>query len=79
MCEWFDDLNKGIRIILLIPIWGWIFSGLYRIFKYVDDSDNASPVTLVLGICCLIPIVGFVLSIIDIYTTVTSDNISFMA
>ena len=43
----FDSLDKVIRIILLIPIWGWITSGLYRIFKY---AKKGNVVTLVVGV-----------------------------
>ncbi len=72
---WFENLSKIVRIILFIPIWGWIFSALNRIFKYVDSKNV---VTLVVGILCIIPIVGFVLSIIDLVTTITSDKITVL-
>ena len=52
----FDSLDKVIRIILLIPIWGWITSGLYRIFKY---AKKGNVVTLVVGVLCIVPFVGF--------------------
>ena len=48
MAKWFDGLDKLVKIILLIPIWGWIFAGLYRIFTYVDNKKNR--VRLVMGI-----------------------------
>lgn len=34
----FDSLDKVIRIVLLIPIWGWITSAFYRIFKYAKKE-----------------------------------------
>ena len=76
MAKWFDDLDKLVKIILLIPIWGWIFAGLYRIFTYVDNKKN--PVTLVMGILCIIPIVGFIFSIIDIVTVATENKIKIL-
>lgn len=73
--KWFENLSKVLRIILFIPIWGWVFSALNRIFKYVDKKNV---VTLVVGILCIIPIIGFVLSIIDFVTTITSDKITVL-
>ena len=76
MAKWFDGLDKLVKIILLIPIWGWIIAGLYRIFTYVDNKKN--PVTLVMGILCIIPIVGFIFSIIDIVTVATENKIKIL-
>ena len=76
MAKWFDGLDKLVKIILLIPIWGWIFAGLYRIFTYVEKKKN--PVTLVMGILCIIPIVGFIFSIIDIVTVATENKIKIL-
>ena len=76
MAKWFDGLDKLVKIIFLIPIWGWIFAGLYRIFTYVDNKKN--PVTLVMGILCIIPIVGFIFSIIDIVTVATENKIKIL-
>lgn len=77
MNKWFDSQSKIIRIILLIPIWGWIFAGLYRIFKYVNGSKNTT--TLVFGVLFIVPFIGFFGSIIDIITTATDNKISFLA
>ena len=76
MAKWFDGLDKLVKIILLMPIWGWIFAGLYRVFTYVDKKKN--PVTLVMGILCIIPIVGFIFSIIDIVTVATENKIKIL-
>ena len=73
--SWFENLSKIVRIILFIPIWGWVFSALNRIFKYVDKKNV---VTLVVGILCVIPIIGFVMSIIDLVTTITDDKIAVL-
>lgn len=74
--KWFEELNQVVRIILFIPIWGWVFSALNRIFKYVDNKKNV--VTLVAGILCIIPIVGFVLSVVDLVTTILNNRIEVL-
>ncbi len=73
--KWFEDLDKVVRIILFIPIWGWVFSALNRIFKYVDKKNTA---TLVVGILCIIPIIGFVMSVVDLVTTIVDDKIEVL-
>lgn len=78
MCKWFDGLATILRVILLLPRWGWVFSGLYRIFAFAG-SKYKNVWTLVLGICCLFPLVGFVVSIIDLVTTIAKDKISVQA
>lgn len=78
MVSWFDKQEKIIRIILLIPIWGWIVALLYRIFKYADGTTK-NTLTLVVGILCVIPLIGFVVSLIDLVTTITKDKITFLA
>lgn len=76
MCEEFDKLDKTIRIILFIPIWGYIVSGLYRIFKYVDNKSSTS---LIIGIVCILfPILGFIFSIIDLISTINNDKVTFL-
>ncbi len=70
--SWFEKLDKVIRIILFIPFWGWIFSALNRIFKYVDSKNTT---TLIVGIICVLPFIGFILSIVDLVTTITDDKI----
>lgn len=73
--SWFESLPKIVRIILFIPFWGWVFSALNRIFKYVNKKNT---VTLVVGIICILPIIGFVMSIIDLVTTITDDKITVL-
>ena len=73
--SWFENLPKIVRIILFIPFWGWVFSALNRIFKYVNKKNT---VTLVVGIISVLPIIGFVMSIIDLVTTITDDKITVL-
>lgn len=77
MVKWFDSLSTTVRIVLLIPIWGWVFSGLYRIFKYVE-GENKNVATLVVGILCFFCI-GFIFSLIDLITTIMNNKISILA
>jgi hypothetical protein len=74
-CEWFDQQSLGLKIILLIPFWGWAFSGLYRIFKYIKSKNV---VTLIIGILCFFAF-GTIVSIIDIVTEAISGKISILA
>lgn len=73
---WFDKQSKIVRILLLIPAWGWLTSGLYRFFRY-GKSKNL--VTLVVGILCLFAIPGFVVSLVDLITTALNDKIELLA
>lgn len=77
MNKWFDSQSKIVKILLLIPIWGWVVAGLYRIFKYLDGNKNTT--TLVFGILFIVPFIGFFGSIIDIFTVATEDKIKFLA
>lgn len=80
MVKWFDGLDQVVKIILLIPIWGWLISALYRIFKYVE-GEKKNNITLVIGILCLLPFlcIGFVFSIIDLVMVITTNKISLLA
>lgn len=60
MVKWFDSLDKVARIILFIPFWGWIFSAIYRICTYAEGTEK-NVTNLVVGILCIIPIIGFIL------------------
>lgn len=80
MCDKFNQLDKIIRIILFIPFWGWIVSGIYRILKFIDGGNNGNILTLILGILCIvIPFIGLVFSIVDLVTTITNDKVTFFA
>jgi len=79
MIEKFNNLDKSIRILLFIPIWGWIVSALYRIFLY-DESESKNTTYLIVGIFSLIfGILGFILSILDLVSTITQDKVTFLA
>ncbi len=62
----FDNFNKVYKFLLLFPIWGFIASGIYRIIYYF--KVNKSLLTLIVGIICFVPFVGFFVSIGDFVT-----------
>ena len=72
-CEWFDKQDKTIKIVLLIPFWGWIFSFLYRLDKFISNRDIASLIGWILAL-----VIGFIVSIIDLITIATEGKIMFL-
>ncbi len=75
-CEWFDNQSLIVKILLLIPFWGWIFSGIYRILKYTSSKNV---VTLIIGVLCFVCVVGWIASIVDLITVITTGKISVLA
>ena len=71
--QWFDKQDKVIKAVLLIPFWGWIFSFLYRLDKFLENRDVASLIGWILAL-----VIGFVVSIIDLITVITEDKIMFL-
>ena len=71
--QWFDNQDKVIKAVLLIPFWGWIFSFLYRLDKFLENRDVASLIGWILAL-----VIGFVVSIIDLITVITEDKIMFL-
>ena len=73
--KFYDDLPKVVRIILQIVLYGLV-NGIYRILRYVDTKTTS---TLVCGILCFLPFVGFVIAIIDLISVIKEDKITFYA
>lgn len=71
--QWFDKQNLGIKVLLLIPIWGWVFSLLYRIDKFIENKDVASLVGFI-----LVLVIGFVINIVDLVTVCMDGTIKFL-
>lgn len=79
MIKEFDKLPQIVRVILFIPIWGWLVSGVYRIVKFCEENTK-NYVTLVIGILCICTgIVGAVMSIVDLITTALNDKVTILA
>ncbi len=68
--QWFDKQTQGVKIILLIPFWGWIFSFLYRLDKFIENKDVASLIGFVLSL-----VIGYIIAIIDIVTVAVENKI----
>lgn len=72
----FDDLGKILRLVILI-LFGSVVSGVYRIIKYFETKNTT---TLIVGLLGTFTGIGnLVLWAVDIFTTVVSDEISFLA
>lgn len=73
--KWVDEQSKAVKILLFFPIWGWIFGFLYRLFKFIETSDTATLIGMILFI---IPFTGFILSIVDLVFIITEDKIKVL-
>lgn len=71
--QWFDKQDKAVKILLLIPFWGWIFSFLYRLDKFIENKDVASLIGWILAL-----LIGFIVAIIDLVTVILEDKILFL-
>ena len=72
-CDWFDKQDKTIKIVLLIPFWGWIFSFLYRLDKFISNRDIDSLIGWILAL-----VIGFIVSLVDLITIATENKIMFL-
>lgn len=73
--QWLDKQDKGIKILLLIPFWGWIFSFLYRLDKFIENKDIASLLGFILAI---IPATDFFVALVDLVTVIAENRIMFL-
>lgn len=71
----YDALPHLAKIILQI-VFGWIVGGIYRVVRYTEKKNTK---TLVVGILGLIPPVDLVLWVVDLYTQITEEKITFCA
>ena len=61
--KWIDEQSLLVKILLFFPIWGWVFGFLYRLFKFIGDTNKV--INLIGAILFVIPFTGFILEIID--------------
>ena len=73
--KWFDEQDKIIKILLMIPFWGYVIGIIYRIFKYIETKDTATLVGAILGV---IPFINFVLAIIDFVTVIVNGKLTVL-
>jgi len=71
----YESLPRLAKIILQI-VFGWIVGGIYRVVRYTETKKTS---TLVAGLLGLIPPVDLVLWIVDLFTEITEDKITFYA
>jgi len=72
--RWWNDLSKGIRILLVIITFG-IMGFVARLIKFITTKDSSPLIGFIL---CLVPLVGFVMWIIDIITTCGSGEFTLL-
>lgn len=70
-----DELPLIVKIILALPFADGIVFGLYRLFKGIEQKNT---LLLIAGIVWLVGGIFF-LWIIDLYTLVTHNKITFLA
>lgn len=73
MAKAYAELPWILKIIIQI-IFGWPVSAIYRIVKGLEKKDNT---VLIVGILCIF--FGFIFWIIDLITTILSNEISVLA
>ena len=72
--RWWNDLSKGIKILLVIITFG-IMGFVARLIKFITTKDSSPLIGFIL---CLVPLVGFVMWIIDIITTCGSGEFTLL-
>lgn len=70
-----EALPKWAKL-LIIFFANALFCLVYRILRYTETKNTT---TLVAGILCIIPIVGFVLAIADFVSEITDNKVKFFA
>lgn len=73
MAKSYAGLNQILKIVLQIFL-GWPISALYRIFKGVETKNNT---VLLVGILSIF--FGFIFWVVDLVTTILSNEISVLA
>lgn len=69
----FEGLPKIVKILALI-ILAWPVVPAYRVLRYIQNKNTT---TLVVGIVCVIPVVGFIVGIIDAISELKNDKVTF--
>ena len=73
--ETYENLPKIVKVILQLFV-GGIIGIVYRIIRFLDSKNT---MTLVGAILFFVPVVGFVLQIVDIVTEITKNRITVLA
>ena len=71
----FESLPSWAKLIIII-VANALFCLVYRILRYTETKNTT---TLVAGILCLIPVVGFVLAVLDVVGEITDNKVKYFA
>ncbi len=72
----YEALPKIVKILLQL-ILGAVIGGIYRILRFLETGNV---ITLVVGILVLVTGIGNLVAwIVDLFTEITSDRITFFA
>ena len=72
----YDELPKIVKI-LIQAFLGYIVSGLYRVIRFTETKNL---LTLIVGLVGLLTGFGnFIVWLVDLYTVITKDKITFLA
>lgn len=76
LTEMYESLPKIVKILLQLFL-GYIISGVYRVLRFLETKNI---VTLVVGLIGLLTGFGNVIVwLIDLYTQITKNRITFLA
>ena len=62
-CKWIDEQKPIAKVLLFFPDWGWVFSFLYRILIFANDSKRKTP--LFGAFLFILGPIGFIFSIVE--------------
>lgn len=71
----YEALPKIAKILIQILL-GAIVGGIYRILRYLESKNTT---TLIVGILAIIPPISFVFWVLDLFTEITKDKITYFA
>ena len=71
----YESLPLIAKLILQF-FFGYIIAIVYRVLRYLENKNTT---TLIVGLLCIIPIVGFIAWVVDFITEITDNKIKFLA
>jgi len=71
--EQYEALPQIAKVLILIIV-GGLVSAIYRIIRYTETKQSS---TLLWGILCFVPCVGFIPWIMDIVSEITQNHCTF--
>ena len=72
----YEALPKILKLVLQF-FFGYIIGGVYRIVRFVEKGNIT---TLIVGILCLVTVIGNVIAwVVDFVTELTDDKVKVLA